>query len=171
MAIMDLSANEFNPYYGQYIELAKEHPLLKGLEASMTETIAFLEAIPSDRLEYRYDSGKWTIKEIIRHLIDTERVFAYRAMRFARNDKTELPGFDQDAYILPSKANEQSLSDLLKEYRSVRLATIAMFQGFNDTMLRSKGTANKSPMSVRAAGFVIIGHEKHHANVIRKKYM
>ena len=151
MTTSNLSPEEYNPYY------------------AITE--AFLNAIPKDKLEYRYAEGKWTVKEIIQHIIDTERIFAYRALRVARNDKTALPGFEENDYALTGNANARTLESLLAEYKAVRQATIALFNSFSDDMLKHIGTASNSPISARAIGFIIIGHEAHHCNVIKERYL
>ncbi len=171
MKSSEVLPSEYNPYYGAYITLAQNQLLMDGLQNGLNETISFLESIPNDKLKHRYDAGKWSVKEIIRHIIDTERIFAYRALRFARNDKTSLHGFEQDDYIQPSKADELSLESLLDEYKSNRMATIAMFRNFSDEMLKRIGEASSNPMSARAAGFIIVGHEKHHCNVIKDRYL
>ena len=166
----DLKPGEFNPYYGTYI--GKTNGLsLEDLKSAGEKTISFLQSIPSDKLEFRYAEGKWSVKEIIQHLMDTERVFSYRALRIARLDKTPLPGFEQDDYMPPSQADKRSLDDLINEYKAIKSATVAMFDSFSDDMLMAMGTASDSPLSVRAAGFIIIGHEIHHCGVIRERYL
>lgn len=171
MSISELLSTEFNPYYEAYIKLSNNLSLIDGLQAGLEETVAFFESIPVDKQEFRYAEGKWTIKEILRHIIDTERIFAYRALRFARNDSTGLPGFDQDQYILPAKTNNTSMQSLLDEYKSNRMSTIVMFINFDNEMLKRIGEASNSPMSARAAGFITIGHEKHHCNIITERYL
>src|SRR5690606_27112498 len=123
------------------------------------------------KLDYRYAQDKWTIKEILLHLIDTERVFAYRAMCIARKDLTELPGFDQDAFVVHSHANERSVESLLSEYRNVRMATVSLFDSFDLRGLEQIGVANGSDLSVRAIVFIIIGHENHHLQIIKERYL
>lgn len=171
MKSSDLSTAEYNPYYETYIKLAANKTLHDGLQDGYTVTTAFFESIPADKWDYRYEDGKWTIKEILRHIIDTERIFAYRALRFAREDKTPLPGFDQDTYILPTETLNTSLQSLLDEYQSCRMATSIMFINFSDEMLKKIGEASNNPMSAGAAGFIIVGHEKHHCNIIRERYL
>ncbi|WP_104733692.1 DinB family protein [Hanstruepera ponticola] len=171
MIVLDLNTNEYHPYYKNYIDLAIGNELIGGLQASLNKTVTFLESIPDNKLEYRYADGKWTIKEIIQHLIDAEVVFAYRALRFARNDKTELPGFDENFYAEMSSANKKTKADLLSSYRALRLFTINLFNSFDSQTLQNIGTASNSKMSVRALGFVIIGHETHHCKVIKERYL
>ncbi len=165
-----LETNEYNAYYGNYISLSKNVKLLDGLESSFDKTLELFESITADKLSYRYADGKWTIKEIIQHIIDTERVFCYRALCFARKDKVELPGFNQDDYLANSEVSSRSKDELLAEYKAVRAATRVLFGSFTNTMMLQIGVASNSPLSVRAAGYIIIGHETHHCNIIKERY-
>ena len=167
----DLSPSEFNTYYGTYIKKTGNLTLRNGLKSSGDKTMLFLKSIPKDKLEFRYAKDKWSIKEIIQHLMDAERVFSYRALRIARQDKTPLPGFKQDDYIQPSQANKRSIKDLMNEYKAIRMSTISLFESFSDDMLLQLGTASNSPVSVRAIGFIIMGHEIHHCQVIQERYL
>ena len=124
-----------------------------------------------DKFDYRYADGKWTIKDIIQHIIDAERIFAYRALRFARSDTTALPSFDENTYVEEAQANKRSIQDLLTELLIVRQATLALFKTFSEEQLLKKGTASNNPMSVRALGFVIIGHQNHHQRVFLERYL
>jgi uncharacterized damage-inducible protein DinB len=128
-------------------------------------------SLPEEKLTYRYAKNKWTIKEILVHIIDDERIYAYRALCFARNDKTELPGFEQDDYALFSNANERSIENILNEYEAVRNATITLFESFDEAALLRKGIANKNGATVRALGYHLAGHELHHINIIKEKYL
>jgi uncharacterized damage-inducible protein DinB len=166
-----LKFNEFNPYYGTYIDKTQELTLKEGLKSNGESIIGFLQKIPKEKLEYRYAEGKWTIKEIIQHLIDTERIFTYRALRIARKDTTPLSGFEQDDYVLPSEANKRSIESLITEFNAVKAATVALYNSFTETMLISKGTASNSLVSVRAIGFIIMGHDIHHCEVIKERYL
>ena len=163
--------DEYDPYYHGYIELVKGSHLIDGLKYIHTMTHSFLHNIPSDKLEYRYKPDKWNIKEIVTHLIDVERIMSYRSLRFARGDKTELSGFDENEYVARSNAEERSFSDLLNEYLTVRRATIELFTSFSEEMLDLRGMANKAEVSVRALGFIIAGHELHHSNIIKTRYL
>lgn len=171
MTAKNLHPDEYNSYYQPYIDKANNLTLSEGLITNCESVSTFLESIPDAKLEYRYADGKWTIKEIVLHLIDTERIFAYRALRIARNDKTALPGFDQDEYVPTSMANERTFDSILSEYKAVRFATIALFDSFNDDMLKRIGTASNSSLSARAVGFITMGHENHHCEVIRNRYL
>ncbi len=171
MIAKDISSDEYNSYYQTYLSKTNDVQLNEGLRSNMEKVISFLKSISKNKLVYRYEEGKWTIKEMLLHIIDTERIFAYRALRIARQDQTPLPGFDQDAYVPTSKANDRSLESLLDEYKTVRHATIALFDSFDDEMLIQVGSASNSPLSVRAAGYILIGHENHHCDIIRERYL
>ncbi len=171
MTSKDLRVDEYNPYYQTYVNKTKGLNLKDGLGSNYETVLSFLNGIPSGKHEYRYAIGKWTIKEMLLHIIDTERIFAYRALRIARQDKTSLPGFDQDAYVEPSNANRRSFDSLLSEHKAVRQATIILFDSFDDTMLTATGTASNSTISVRAIGFIIMGHENHHCDIIKERYL
>src|SRR6185369_8134008 len=165
-------AGEYAPYTIMYIGLLPDDGLiLQHLQDDLLATTDFIRAAPKEKLTYRYADGKWTIKEILGHLIDDERIYAYRALRFARNDQTELAGLEQDAYVIESGANERSLDDLLEEFAVVRRATIALFTSFDDEMLKRCGVASGNVMSVRAIAYHIAGHELRHLNVIRERYL
>lgn len=163
---------EYAPYTIMYIGLLPDDGLiLKHLEDNLLATTNFIRALPDLKLTYRYAPGKWTIKELLAHIVDDERIYAYRALRFARNDETELPGFDQEAYAVESGANERTLDDILEEFDVVRRATIALFNSFEERVLKRSGLANGNVMSVRAAAYHIAGHELHHVNIIKERYL
>jgi len=167
----DLIKDEYNPYYKQYIDKAGDVTITAGLKDNGDATIAFLESISEEKLEYRYAEDKWTIKEIIQHIIDTERIFTYRALCIARNDKTLFPGYDQDYYGASSEANNRSMYSLMNEYKAVRLASIILFESFSEEMLKRIGVASNSNLSPRAVAFITIGHENHHCEVIKERYI
>lgn len=172
MYTKDLTPSEYNPYYEPFIKkINTEATLVHSLVESQHEVISFFKEIPPEKLMYQYDVDKWTPKEVLMHMIDTERIFSYRALRFARGDKMNLPGFDQNDYIPPSKANSRTIDSLIEEYKVVRDATIVLFKNFDDTMLKEVGMGSRSPMSVRALGFITVGHEKHHVSLIRERYL
>jgi uncharacterized damage-inducible protein DinB len=163
---------EYAPYTIMYIGLLPDDGLiLKHLEDNLRATTDFMRAVPEEKLSYRYAKDKWTIKEILAHLIDDERIYAYRALRFARNDQTELPGFEQDAYAVESGANERSHDDLLEEFAAVRKSTIALFNSFDDRVFIRSGVASGNVMSVRAVAYHIAGHELRHLNIIKERYL
>lgn len=158
-------------YYQSYIRKADGVSLHHALGHASAVLHKSLEGVKGDKAEYRYAEGKWTIKDIVQHVIDTERVFAYRALRFARHDSTELPGFDENDYAASSSTERRSLADLLEEHDTVRLSTEKLFESFSPDMLMRMGKANGNPFSVRALGWIIAGHAVHHAEVIRERYL
>ncbi len=166
-----LSKEEYNTYYQYYVDLSGTPELVMGLMNSGEEGIAFLESIPEEQLSSTYKEGKWTIAEVILHLIDTERIFGYRALCFSRGEQKELPGFEQDDYVAFSNAADFSKEELLEMYKAVRKQTVLMFKSFSKEMLVRKGIGSGSKMSTRAAGYIMIGHQKHHFEVIKKRYL
>jgi hypothetical protein len=171
MKVTDLEKGEYLPYFQPYINQIGDLILVDGLEEGLENTIRFFESIPAQKLEYRYEEGKWTIKEIINHIIDSERVFAYRALRCARHDKTEVAGFDENDYTLASNANTRTIKDLIEEYKVVRQSSILLYKTFDSAILKRTGKAGGGDVSVRALGFLMAGHEKHHCQVIRERYL
>lgn len=171
MVATDLQENEYHKYYGPYIEIVGQTDLFQELRAGKQKFQKELEAIPQDKWNSRYAEGKWTIAEIALHLIDSERIFQYRALRFGRGDTTPLPGFDQDAFVPQSKAEARSKQSVLDEFKGVRDASIHLFESFSTDELKRLGTASDVPMSVRALGFVICGHQRHHFKIINEKYL
>ena len=163
---------EYASYYGNYIaQVSEEYTLVEELEISVHRMVKFVQNIPLDKFDYRYAEGKWTIKDIIQHLIDAERIFAYRALRFARNDKTALASFDENNYADCANATKRSIQDLLSELLVVRQATLSLYKSFSEEQLLKTGIASNNPMSVRALGFVIIGHQNHHQRVFEERYL
>lgn len=172
MKISQLQPNEYGQFYANYLEqVSDEYTLVEELEISVHRLVKFVREIPMDKFDYRYAEGKWTIKDILLHLIDAERIFAYRALRFARNDKTELPGFEENSYVDEANANKRSIQDLLTELLVVRQASLSLFKSFSEEQLLRKGIASNNPMSVRALGFIIIGHQNHHQKVFEDRYL
>lgn len=168
----NISTNEYAPFYKGYIQLAPEGLSIENaLKHSFEAFFNYFSALSETQSLYSYAPEKWTLKEVLVHCIDTERIMCYRALRFARNDRTELPGFEQDDYVPQSFANSKKLIDLLEEYESLRQSTIHLFNSFNDEVLARTGVANGNIMSVRALGFVISGHEMHHLNVCKERYL
>jgi uncharacterized damage-inducible protein DinB len=167
----DLKSSEYPEYFEKYITQVETENLIEELEISVHQFIKFVQNIPMDKFDYRYAEGKWTIKEIIQHIIDTERIFAYRALCFSRNDKTALPGFDENNYVDNTNANQRSLQDLLTEMAVVRQATLSLFKSFSEEQLIRIGTASNKQISTRAIGFIIIGHQNHHQNIFEERYL
>jgi len=171
MKTSQLLQTEYAPYYATYISKVEEADLVEELEISVHEFIKFVQNIPLDKYDYSYAEGKWTIKDIIQHLMDSERIFAYRALRIARNDKTPLASFEENEYAAIAGANQRSIRDLLTELSIVRQSTIALFKTFSEDVLKRIGVASGYDVSVRALGVIIIGHQKHHQRIFMERYL
>ncbi len=170
--MIHFTENEFAPFYANYITKSLQHTnVVDGLKQLREENIAFFQAIPKDKLEYQYEVGKWTPKDILLHLIDAERIFCYRALRISRNDMTPLPGFEENDYVPFANANNRTIESLLEEYKAVRNATITLFDNLTEDQLMRVGIASNSTISVRAIGSIIIGHELHHKSVLEERYL
>ena len=167
----ELREGDYNPYYKAYIDKIGDSDLLATRQKQSKNFPNFIESIPEEKLLYSYAPGKWTVLETLQHIIDTERIFQYRALRFSRNDKTPLQGFEQDDFVPESYANTKSIEVLIEEYKSVRASTISLFASFDDAILNRIGTASNSPMSVGAMGFITCGHQRHHRDIIRERYL
>jgi uncharacterized damage-inducible protein DinB len=166
-----LPINEYSKFNATYIQALENVELFEELEISLHDFIKFVQNIPLDKFDYSYAEGKWTIKEIIQHIIDTERIFAYRALRISRNDKTPLPGFEENDYAVNTDARSRSIQDLLTEFSAVRHSNLLMFKSFSDEQMARIGTASENTISVRAIGFILIGHQKHHQKVFEERYL
>jgi hypothetical protein len=171
MKASELTSGDYNPYYKTYVDKIGESELIPTLEKQLKNFPNFMRSIPEEKLQYAYAEGKWTILEALQHIIDTERVFQYRALRFSRNDQTALPGFDQDVFVPESSANSKSIESIIEEYTTVRASTLSLFSSFNEDILKRLGTASDSPMSVGALGFITCGHQRHHRDIIRERYL
>jgi|SRR6056297_67744 len=167
----DIQPDEYGAFYSRYIDKSKGASLLDILEGSRKQIIKMLQQLSEEQAEFRYEDGKWSVKEVIGHMSDTERVMNYRALTFARGDSHELPGFDQDSYVEAANFNDVPLDNLLAAYDVVRSSTISLFSSFTDEMLLANGSASGSVFSVRALGFVIAGHEIHHLEILKEKYL
>lgn len=166
-----LQTSDYNPYYKTYIDKIGDADLLASMEKQLNNFPKFIASIPEDKWAYAYADGKWTVAEALLHIIDTERIFQYRALRFSRNDDSHLPGFDQDLYVPHSNADRRSKDSIIKEYEAVRNASLSLYASFDDTTLLRKGTASGSQMSVAALGFITLGHQRHHRDIIRERYL
>lgn len=159
-------------YYKGYVEAIQgEAELLPLMIDSRDEFVAMIDEIPVDKETFSYGQGKWTVKEILAHICDAERVFAYRALRFGRGDMTDLPGFEQDDYVATSRANDRSLTDLRTEFINVRNATIDLFNGFGEKEFQRFGSANGLRVDVNSLGYIMIGHLYHHMSILQTKYL
>lgn len=157
-------------FYKKYVKLIEETDIIQALRISGNRAQEILHSIPTDKQDFKYGGDKWTIREVLCHMIDAERIFTYRALRFARNDQTELSGFDENSFTPESNASNRELKNILDEMAHLRTATIDLFGGFSTEMLSRKGMANKSEMSVASQGFIIAGHEQHHLNILKERY-
>ena len=162
---------EFLPYYGKYIDLVGSGDVLSTLSRQMADTQALLRSLPASVSTYRYAPSKWSVNEVIGHLIDSERIFAVRALRFARSDATPLPGFEQDDYIRNSTFDSYPLAELASELGSVRESTVFLFKHLNADAWMRRGIANGAEVSVRALAYIIAGHELHHREILRARYL
>lgn len=171
MNSFQLDENEYNPHYKSYILALGNVELFEILNDSFEDLLKTVKDLPEEKLTFRYGEGKWTIKELLQHLIDTERIMSYRALRFSRNDATELQGFDENWYVENSNGNERNFKDLVEEFRCTRRASISLFKSFTNEMLTLSGIANGSDMTVRALGFIIAGHQMHHLKIIKERYL
>jgi hypothetical protein len=167
----NISESEYATFYKNYIQLAPDLSIPKALIHSSELFLSFFENLTEEKALYRYAPQKWSLKEVLLHCIDTERIMSYRALRFARNDNAELPGFNQDDYVSNSNADQKSVISLLEEYDCTRKATLSLFSSFNEEIERRSGIASGNRMSVRALGYVISGHELHHLNVCKERYI
>jgi hypothetical protein len=158
-------------YFQKYVELVKDMDLIDALRYAEEQVQQILAEIPEDKGTYRYAEGKWTIKEVLNHIMDVERVFAYRALRFSRNDQTPLPPFEENDYAPQANAHGRSIADLKSEIRRLRETTIDLFTSFAPEMLRREGTASNKRISVLNLGYITAGHDLHHVNILRERYL
>lgn len=164
--------NEYAPYFEHYLQLVdQEKCILENLKDSQKDFEATLSNLDASKHNFAYSEGKWTLKELVQHTIDTERIFTYRALCFARNDKTDLPGFDQDIFTQNDNSNERKFEDLLNEMKVVRESSIALFKSFSNEVLERIGSASNNNISVRALGYLFSGHQIHHLNIVKERYL
>ncbi|WP_452599969.1 DinB family protein [Pontimicrobium sp. MEBiC01747] len=166
-----LQTNESSNYFKRYINLVETENIIAALKNQLTDIEQFFREWPKNKWDYAYAEEKWTIKEVLIHMMDVERILAYRALRIARNDATPLSGFDQDEFTPFMNAANRSAESIMSEYRAVRMATIALVRNLDDVALSRIGTASNAPVSPLALAFIIAGHEIHHMNVVREKYV
>ena len=164
------AADEYDTYYAGYIAGVPDQNLLDLLSGQIEETAALLARVPEARAGWAYAPGKWTIKEVVGHLADAERIMAYRALRIGRADTTPLPGFEQDDYVRAGDFDTRLLADLAREFQAIRRTTIELFQGLGPAAFLRRGTASGMPVSVRALAYIIAGHERHHVEVLKTRY-
>ncbi len=164
-------SSEYFEYYGRYVDQVPEGDVISILAEELQRTLTLLSGVPTERADYSYAPGKWSIKEVIGHLIDTERVFAYRALSFARRDPAHLPSMEQDDWAGVSNAAERTLEALANELEAVRRSSILLFRGFDDEMMALRGGASGYEFSVRSIPYIIAGHEIHHRGVLAERYL
>jgi len=163
--------NEYTPYFGRYVSLVATTDIVATLESQIEKTAALLDGLTAAQGHYRYGPEKWTINEALGHIIDTERIFAYRALRIARNDQTPLPGFEQDDFVKDGPHRGSVLANLMEEFRCVRRSSVFLFNGLQPEAWTRMGTASQNPISVRAIAWIIAGHEVHHGRIFRERYL
>ncbi len=169
---MKLFKDEYNNFYQPYIDAVNlDEGILINLQNSLNKLFEVLGDIPTEKQNFAYAEGKWSLKELLLHLIDTERVMAYRALRISRQDETNLAGFDEQKYIWNANSENIEFIDLLKEFSLLRKANILLFKGISTEMLELKGTANDFPISVRALGYILSGHVLHHLKIVKERYL
>jgi uncharacterized damage-inducible protein DinB len=162
---------EYAPYYGKYTALVPEGDILETLSSQLENTLSTLRALSEEQAASRYAPGKWSIKEVVGHMIDGERIFTHRALRFARNDSTPLPGFEQDDYVGAGNFDRRSINDLIEEFEQVRRATLCLLRSLDEEAWLRRGIASEAEVSVRALAYITAGHETHHMQIIRERYL
>jgi len=163
--------HEYADFYANYVAAVPEGDVLATLERQGREVAALLAALPAGLQQHRYAPGKWSVSELLGHLVDAERIFSYRALRFARGDRTPLPGMDQDAYVAGGAFDRRPFQSLVEEAVHLRAANLALFASFDAQALQRSGEASGKPVSVRALLYIIAGHERHHVDVLKERYL
>lgn len=159
------------PYFSNYIDLVIENDVVSALQANHFALMAFIKSVPAVKSEYRYAENKWTVKQVINHIIDTERILSYRALRFARGDAQRLSGFDENDYAANANLTHTDLALLIEEFDVVRKSTILLFKQLEEKQLLLKGTMASGEVNVLSLGFMICGHAQHHINIIKERYL
>lgn len=163
--------SEYAPYYEKYVSLVPAGDIIETLQRQTDDTLALLRSVSEESAASRYEAGKWSVKQVVGHLIDTERIFAYRALRFARDDRTPLPGYEQDDYARTANFDARTLASLASDFASVRAATLALLRSFDAEAWQRRGSASDNEVSVRALAHIIAGHELHHVRLLRERYL
>jgi uncharacterized damage-inducible protein DinB len=163
--------DEYAPYYEKYVSLVPAGDVVETLERQAADTLALLRGVSEEKASSRYEEGKWSVKEVLGHITDGERIFAYRALRFARNDQTPLSGFEQDDYVRAADFDARTFASLVAEFESVRAATLTLLRSLDPEAWTRRGTASDNPVSVRALAHIIAGHELHHVGILRDRYL
>ncbi len=168
---MFLNLDTIPPFYKGYVKLVEQPDVIQALRISGYRTMELIHSIPEGKADFRYAPDKWSIRQVLCHMMDAERIFSYRALRFARNDQTPLSGFDENAYAAYLNAESRTLTQIGEEMQHLRTSTVDLFMSFTEEMLKRKGTANKNELTTGAIGIIIAGHETHHVKVIRERYL
>ena len=162
---------DYSSFYANYVRLVEEDNVLAALKNDFENQVNFFRNIDVEKQNYKYEADKWTMKEMLQHIIDTERIFAYRALAFARQDQTPLPGFDENSYAANSNANARNWESLCQELVSVRATSVELFESFESAVLMQIGNASNNNITVNAIGFIITGHLLHHKNIATERYL
>lgn len=158
-------------FFERYVSKVEGDDLMQALTSQTKNMFQFLGSIPESKYDFAYADGKWTLKELVQHMVDAERVFSYRALTFARKDKNELPGFEENDWAIASNAASRNWNDMMEEFKAVRKATEYLFASFNEDQLDSTGTVNKNSIYVLALGFITVGHCNHHVGILKERYL
>ena len=162
---------EADPYFFRYIDKVPDGDIVDTLSRQMAENVAYLRAIPESKGGHRYGPDKWTIREVIGHMTDAERVMGYRALRFSRNDSTPIEGFDENLFAENAASDSRTLGDLIDEFEHLRRSSIGLVNGLTEEMISRRGRANEKEVTVRALAFIIAGHETHHMEILKTRYL
>lgn len=165
------TSNEYAPYHAEYVGAVPDGDVLALFERQGQETLALLRSIGEQKSGYRYATGKWSVREVVGHIMDAERVFTYRALTFARGDATALPSFDENAWAAVSNADRRTMASLLDEFSALRTASAALFRSFGEAEFARHGTASGYRVTVRGLLYVTAGHERHHVRILRERYL
>lgn len=166
-----IEPSEYGEFYKGYVSKCDTEYLLSQFSSNSQVMINMLKSVNEKKASFRYEPDKWSIKEVIGHITDTERIMSYRALSFSRGETQPLPGYNHDEYVKFANFEGQALRDLINQYRSVRQSSETLFQSFSEEMLMRKGTASDNEFTVRALGFIIVGHEKHHIDILKERYL
>ncbi len=163
--------NDYPPFYSTYIKLVSDNPIKIVFAQSFKDFKKFVDEIPETKANFKYELDKWTTRQVLQHIIDTERIFNFRALCFARGENQSIPGFDENEYAFLADVDNRNLNELKEELIVIRKSSILLFESFNITMLQRKGIANNAEISVNALGFCIVGHSLHHFNILKERYL
>lgn len=162
---------EYADFYAGYVDQVPDGDVLELLEEQLQASLDLFGSLPPDKFDHRYAPGKWTVREVLGHVIDAERIFSYRALRFARGDATALPGMDQEEFMAGVDFSARPMEGLIDEYRHLRLANLALFRSFDEEVLDRTGEASGCRFTVRALVYIVAGHERHHVKILRERYL